>query len=55
VFVNGKPVGSTPLVLREIPAGSRVVRIEADGYAPWSSAIRVVANQQTHIAATLRR
>jgi len=55
VFVNGRPVGSTPLMLQEIPAGSRVIRIVADGYAPWSSAIRVVASQQTTIAATLKR
>ena len=55
VFVNGEPVGSTPVVLPDVPVGSRVVRIEADGYEHWSSAIRVVANQETRVAATLRR
>ncbi len=54
VYVNGKPVGSTPLVLDEVPVGSRVMRVESDGYAAWSSVIRIVANQQTHVTATLR-
>ena len=55
VFVNGKAVGSTPLVVQDMPVGSRVVRIEADGYQPWSSAVRIVADEQTRVAATLQR
>jgi hypothetical protein len=55
VFVNGQPMGSTPLALQDLPAGSRVVRIVADGYQPWSTAVRVVANQQTRVTATLQR
>lgn len=54
VFVNGRLVGSTPLDLHEVPVGSRVVRVEADGYEAWASAVRVVANQQTRIDAALR-
>jgi len=53
VFINGEPVGVTPLVLAEIPIGSRAVRLEADHHAPWSSTIRVVAGQQAHLSATL--
>jgi PEGA domain len=55
VFVNGRLVGSTPLDLPDVPVGSRVVRVEADGYEAWASAIRVVANQQTRVDASLRR
>jgi hypothetical protein len=55
VFVNGHLVGSTPLVLENLPVGSRAIRIEADGYQHWSSSTRVVANQQTHVSATLAR
>ena len=55
VFVNGAPAGFTPLILKGVPVGSRVVRVEADAYAPWSSAVRVVANEQTRVLATLRR
>jgi len=55
VFVNGAPVGSTPLVLDNLPVGSRAVRIEADGYQRWSASTRVVANQQTRLSAILAR
>ena len=54
-FVNGKPVGSTPVIVSGLPVGSRVVRIEAEGYQTWSAAIRVVADEQTRVAATLYR
>jgi hypothetical protein len=53
VFINNEPVGVTPLVLAEIPVGSRAVRLEADDHALWSSTIRVVAGQQAHLRATL--
>jgi hypothetical protein len=46
VLVNGVPVGTTPLLLKDLPVGSRVVRLELDGYERWSSAVRVVANQR---------
>jgi hypothetical protein len=55
VSVDGRVVGSTPLVLKTVPAGSRVVRIESDGYERWSFAARVVANQVTRVVATLQR
>ena len=55
VFVNGAFVGSTPLILENLPVGSRAVRIEADGYQRWSASTRVVANQQTRVSATLGR
>jgi hypothetical protein len=53
VFVNGALVGSTPLILENLPVGSRAVRIEADGYQHWSASTRVVANEETHLSATL--
>lgn len=55
VFVNGAFVGATPLVLENLPVGSRAVRIEADGYQRWSSSTQVVANRQTSVSATLGR
>jgi hypothetical protein len=55
VSVDGRVVGATPLRLKAVPAGSRVVRIESEGYERWSSAARVVANQETSIVATLQR
>jgi hypothetical protein len=53
VFVNGVPVGTTPLRLPDVPVGSRAVRVELDGHEQWSSSARIVASQQTQVAATL--
>ena len=53
VFVNGKLRGQTPLVLRGQSAGSRAVRLDLDGYAPWSRGVQVVADQSTTIDARL--
>jgi hypothetical protein len=52
-FVNGHAVGTTPLVLTDVPAGSRVVRLEADDYTPWSSTVRVIADQRISVNVTL--
>jgi len=54
VFVNDRPVGRTPLVLNGMPTGSRVVRVELEGYRRWSSAVSVVANQRTRALAALQ-
>ena len=54
VFLNGVPAGLTPLLLRDLPVGSRVVRIELDGHERWSAATRIVANADTQVTAALR-
>ena len=54
-FVNGVPVGITPLVLTDLPVGSRTIRVEADAYTAWASTIRVVADHTTSVNATLSR
>ena len=53
VFIDHKTAGVTPLVARDLSAGSHTVRVEADGHVPWSSAIRVVVNRQTRVHTTL--
>ena len=54
VFVNGVAVGTTPLSLRNLPVGSRAMRIVRDGYEPWFSTIQIIANQRTRTVADLR-
>jgi PEGA domain len=54
VFVNGRSVGHTPLVLRNERVGSRAVRVALDGYEPWSTAVRIVADTQTRLSAELK-
>jgi hypothetical protein len=55
VSIDGRVVGSTPVRLKEMPAGSCVVRVESSGYELWSAAARVVANKETRVTATLQR
>ncbi len=55
VLVDSRPVGTTPLLLSELRAGSHVVRIEQEGYRPWSSSVRVVAGERGRVTASLER
>lgn len=54
VLINGRVAGQTPIVLDDLPAGSRAVVLRRDGYAPWSASVRVVANERIPIRATLK-
>lgn len=47
VFVDGKPVGFTPLVAPSIPAGKRVVRVELRGFEPVTRAVEIEPNKQS--------
>lgn len=53
VVVNGKVVGQTPVMLKDLPVGSRGVVVRRDGYSPWSTTVRIVANQLTTVKANL--
>ena len=53
VFINNQRVGETPIVLSSLPAGSRAVRLQLNGYAPWSRSVQVVANQRATVTAQL--
>jgi hypothetical protein len=53
VSLDGASVGKTPLVLTRVRAGSRVVRMTANGRQPWSVAVRVVANERNIVRAVL--
>src|SRR5262245_12421358 len=53
VFVDREFVGQTPLELTGLRVGSRVVRIERDGYDRWTTAVLVAADKQTRVSARL--
>jgi serine/threonine protein kinase len=55
VFVNDRPVGSTPLTIPTLPAGPASVRLELDGYRTWSTTIRIAPGPPTRVAASLER
>lgn len=54
-FINQEPVGRTPVLLKDLRAGSYVVRLEYEGYQRWSSAATVSAVRQERIRAKLER
>jgi hypothetical protein len=53
--MDGKLIGTTPVSLHAVPAGSHAIRLEHDGYRRWTSAIRVVSNEANRITASLER
>ena len=55
VYVDGKLVGTTPVQVENVEPGSHVVRLERDGYGPWSSAVRVTTGERVRVSASLER
>jgi hypothetical protein len=55
VFLDGKLVGTTPLVLPQVGAGSHAVRLEQEGYRRWTSSVRVVAGEKNRVTASLEK
>lgn len=53
VLINGTPIGSTPLQIVGVPAGSHVLRLEAEGRRASASAIQVVADRLTRVTREL--
>ena len=54
-FVNQESVGSTPVLLKNVRAGSYVVRLEHEGYQRWSTAATVSAVRQERVRVKLER
>jgi serine/threonine-protein kinase len=55
VFLDNRLIGTTPLAVPSVPAGSHAIRLERDGYRRWSSSVRVVAAEQNRVTASLER
>jgi len=53
VFLNDRLVGATPIAIPGLPAGDATVRIEKDGYIPWTATVRVSAGEETAVRASL--
>jgi hypothetical protein len=54
VAVNNQHVGTTPLVLRDVPAGTHAVRVDSPGFQRWSRAILVATGKHAKVEATLK-
>jgi hypothetical protein len=53
VYVDGRLVGTTPWRSAEVRPGSRVVRLELDGYAPWATTVDLEPGGARRLAASL--
>ena len=55
VFLDGRLVGTTPLVVPDVAAGEHALHLDRDGYRRWSSVIRIVTTEKNRVAASLDR
>jgi hypothetical protein len=53
VYLDGTYKGTTPMTISGVSQGSHFLEIEKAGYHEWSSSVKVVSGQQSHISATL--
>jgi hypothetical protein len=54
VFLDGRLLGVTPLQVAAIQNGTHAVRLELDGYGPWTTSVRVDAGgKPQRVAASL--
>jgi serine/threonine protein kinase len=55
VFLDGRLIGTTPMVASRVAAGSHVVRVDRIGFRSWTSPIQVVSGQRLRVTASLER
>jgi hypothetical protein len=53
VAVNGKPSGTTPLTITDLPPGDYRVTMTLEGHQPFATTVRVVAGERARAAARL--
>jgi Protein kinase domain/PEGA domain len=53
VFVDGKPMGVTPVSVPDLRSGSHVVRMELPDHRPWTTSARVRAGEQERVSGSL--
>jgi hypothetical protein len=53
VFVDDRPVGTTPVRVPDVAPGSRVVRLELADHRPWTEVAQVSRGKTTRVAGSL--
>jgi hypothetical protein len=53
VLIDGRVIGTTPLRIPALHAGSHAVRLELVGYQPFTTTVGVKAGEETRVTATL--
>jgi serine/threonine-protein kinase len=55
VVIDGRPYGTTPVLVPQLSPGTHTVRLEMDGYAPSSTSVTVRAGEQSRVSVSLVR
>jgi len=55
VFVDGALVGTTPFLMDSIAAGDHAVRMELDGFNPWTASTKVVGGERARVSGSLEQ
>jgi hypothetical protein len=55
VVVDGRRVGTTPLSIADVQAGTHAIRIERDGYRIWTAGVNISAGAQNRVTASLEK
>ena len=55
VLIDGRPMGTTPASIPDIPIGSHVVRLELPDHRVWTTSTRVAAGEQARVTGSLER
>jgi serine/threonine-protein kinase len=55
VLVDGRLVGTTPLLLDAVEAGDHIVRLEMDGFSTWSTTMRVMGGERNRVSGSLEQ
>jgi hypothetical protein len=55
VVLDGRPVGTTPTRIPDVPIGSHVVRLELPDHRLWAVSTRVAAGKETPVTGSLER
>jgi hypothetical protein len=55
VFVDGRMVGTTPLLLDPVTAGDHSVRLEMDGFNSWATTTRVMGGERNRVSGSLEQ
>jgi serine/threonine protein kinase len=53
VFVDDELIGTTPLLLSDVAAGSKRLRVELSGYKIWTTSVQVQPKARARVTATL--
>jgi Protein kinase domain/PEGA domain len=53
VFLDGKPMGATPMRIPEVPIGSHVVRLELPDHRAWTGTATVVSGKDVRVTGSL--